>query len=85
MKKIIRLGVVFFLLATGDSLAQSLADNFHSEILALYSFDPQKVTNEENATMAPKLDEFWFKIEHNKDTYLPLLRKELADYSNSLL
>jgi hypothetical protein len=82
MKRIIFAIIVFFLFPIGVSFAQSVADDFHSEILTLYNFDPKEATKEDIAQIEIKLDEFWSKVEHNKETYLELLRNELSDYSN---
>jgi hypothetical protein len=82
MKRIIFAIIVFFLFPIGVSFAQSVADDFHSEILTLYNFDPKEATKEDIAKIEIKLDEFWSKVEHNKETYLELLRNELSDYSN---
>jgi hypothetical protein len=62
-----------------------VADNateFHSRIVALYSFDPHKLTKDEMQTKSAELDKFWDAAKKEPEKTLPLLRAELKDIQN---
>lgn len=75
---ILFLGGSLLALAQPDSQAQ-----FHSKVAALYSFEPHKLNRTEMKAKADQLDQFWSTVKADQNNTLPLLRRELADSSNS--
>lgn len=67
-----------FALAAPDSQTQ-----FHSKVVALYSFEPQKLNGAEMKAKSDQLDQFWSAAKADPANILPLLRQELADPTNS--
>jgi hypothetical protein len=63
----------------GSAFGQSL----HQDIQATYDFEPHKLSDEKQKQKSKSLDNFWKKVTDNKEKYLPELRKELQDTSNS--
>lgn len=82
MKKIVCLGVIFFLFTSVELFALNTSVEFHSEILALYNFQPHTLNQQELDKKSSELDKFWSKVKGNQNKYLPLLRKELTNYKN---
>jgi hypothetical protein len=71
-------------LVPGFAIAEPIsAPEFHSKVVALYSFEPHKLTRAEIDAKSAQLDEFWSLAKANTKDTLPLLRKELEDASNS--
>jgi hypothetical protein len=64
-----------------NAALQSPAD-FHAEIGKIYDFPIGKLSREEMVKKSAELDVFWKKVDAEKATYLPMLRKELTDASN---
>jgi hypothetical protein len=63
----------------GQALAQSAAGaEFHSRVMALYSFQPHKLDKEQIIAKSAELDTFWEQAKANTPAVLPLLREELA-------
>ena len=56
---------------------------FHSKVVALYSFEPHKLNSAEMKAKSDQLDQFWSAAKADPTNTLPLLRRELADSSNS--
>jgi hypothetical protein len=56
---------------------------FHSKVLALYSFEPHKLKDAEMKLKSDQLDQFWSIVKADPTNTLPLLRRELASNSNS--
>ena len=56
---------------------------FHARVVSLYSFEPHKLTSEQIEAKSKALDVFWNEVKANPKQYLPLLRAELRDASNS--
>src|SRR5882672_6454522 len=56
---------------------------FHSKVLALYGFEPHKLKDAEMKVKSDQLDHFWSMAKADPVNILPLLRRELADPSNS--
>lgn len=76
--------LLFAWLMAGPALAAPMTEaNFHSKVVELYSFEPHKLTSAEMTQKSAQLDRFWELVKGDPDTMLPLLRKELADASNS--
>ncbi len=61
----------------------SEASAFHVQVVRLYSFEPHKLTSEQIEAKSRDLDGFWGKVKANRDRFLPLLRAELQNVSNS--
>jgi hypothetical protein len=56
---------------------------FHAKVVSLYSFEPHKLTSEQINAKSKDLDAFWNEVKANPKQFLPLLRVELRDASNS--
>ena len=70
-----------FSLMSFSSLAQGRADTqqeMHGRVLALYSFAPHLLSNDERAAKSKAMDGFWDQVKASPDSELPLLRAELA-------
>lgn len=67
-----------FACAAPDSQIQ-----FHSKVVALYSFEPHKLNGADMKAKSDQLDQFWSAAKADPANTLPLLRRELADSSNS--
>lgn len=79
-----------FALAALSLLASTLAlaapdsqTQFHSKVVALYSFEPHKLNRNEMKAKSDQLDQFWSAAKADPANTLPLLRRELAGSSNS--
>ena len=57
-------------------------DPFHDEINHVYNFAPHTLTTTQISARSSELDKYWDKVKANGSTYLPALRRELADYTN---
>lgn len=57
--------------------------DFHSKVVAVYSFEPHKLKETEMKTKSDHLDQFWSSVKADPKSNLPLLRKELSNPSNS--
>jgi hypothetical protein len=81
-----RVFAALFLLCAAPSLARaestSTAD-FHSKVVALYSFEPHKLDQGEIQAKSAQLDQFWAMVKADPPSTLPLLRRELETPSNS--
>jgi hypothetical protein len=76
--------VVLFLVASAFAFAAPDSETqFHSEVVALYSFEPHKLTSAEMKAKSDQLDQFWSAAKADPTNIIPLLRRELADPSNS--
>jgi len=76
--------MTFCLLAAGLVTAAPISQTeFHSKVLALYSFEPHKLKEAEMKVKSDQLDQFWSMAKADTVNTLPLLRRELADPSNS--
>lgn len=62
--------------------SQASQKDFHAEILKYYSFQPHTLSKKGIEKKSSELDQFWKKVQSNKELYLPLLRSELQNYSN---
>jgi hypothetical protein len=70
--------------ASGLAWAESTsADDFHSRIVELYSFEPHKLGQAEIQAKSGQLDQFWTMVKADPPNTLPLLRRELETPSNS--
>ena len=70
--------------AVGLAVAAPISEaDFHSKVVAIYSFEPHKLNEAEMKAKSDQLDEFWSLVRAELKTTLPLLRKELADPSHS--
>jgi len=77
--------VLFVLwLAAEPGIARPISPpEFHSKVVALYSFEPHKLDDAEIKAKSDQLDQFWKAAKADPQTVLPLLRRELEDRSNS--
>ena len=66
--------------AIGTPISES---DFHSKVVAIYSFEPHKLKEDEMKIKSGQLDEFWSSVKADTTSNLPLLRKELSNPSNS--
>jgi hypothetical protein len=74
----------FLCLIAGTALAVPIsASDFHAKVVALYSFEPHRLKDAEMEAKSVQLDKFWSDAKADASNTLPLLRKELADPSNS--
>src|SRR5262245_1622055 len=70
--------------ATGVAIAAPETQaQFHSKVMALYGFEPHKLKDPEMKAKSDQLDHFWASVKADTSNLLPLLRRELADTSNS--
>ena len=60
----------------------STTPNLHAEIQRVYNFQPHTLSSAQIAQKSAVLDQFWNKAKVQRDTYVPALRQELADFSN---
>ena len=85
MRKL-RLVVVFTLsLIPATLLAQQSAPSaaeFHDQIQKLYGFHPAEVTAAERTEKSNLMDALWNKAKAQPTVYVPLLRREVQDFSN---
>lgn len=75
-KRQLFLTLIFF--ASLSTYGQSL----HDDIQEIYSFEPHKLSEQEQGPKAKLMDDFWQKVTENKDKYLDELRTELKDLNN---
>lgn len=76
--------IVLVCLASSIAFAEpSSQAQFHSRVVTLYSFEPNKLNSVEMKVKSDQLDQFWSAAKADPANTLPLLRKELADPSNS--
>lgn len=54
----------------------------HQEILQTYNFQPRQLDDQGLKQKSDVLDKFWAKAKSHATEYVPVLRKELADFSN---
>jgi len=75
----------FFIIFSVISMphADPKGDLFHEKILNIYNFYPHDLNKTEIKEKSAELDKFWNMVKSDKELYLPLLRKELQDYSNN--
>jgi hypothetical protein len=74
-----------FLLVPAAAAAQQTPPNaaeLHSEIQELYRFQPHLVDAAGRAQKSALMDQFWMKAKAQSGVYLPMLRRELADFQN---
>ena len=57
--------------------------NFHEEVTKVFDFYPHKMTNEEQQSVFPKLDNFFNTVIKNKEKYIEPLREELRRNDNN--
>lgn len=62
--------------------APELQGDLHAKVVALYSFEPNKLDKAMIQIKAGKLDQFWAEAKAAPNEVLPLLRQELRDRSN---
>ena len=74
-------GIAFASTATAQSSADALA--FRAKVASLYSFEPHKLTSQQIEAKSRVLDDFWAEVKAEPKRYVPLLRNELRDASNS--
>jgi hypothetical protein len=67
-------------LTNGDSKAPA---SIHAEIQQVYNFHPHELDKEQIKQKSAVLDVFWDKAKAQPAKYVPGLRKELADFTNS--
>ena len=81
------LGCLAVAAAAGPAGAQSPAaadaSAFHAKVVALYSFEPHKLTSAQIEAKSRALDGFWEEVKANPKRYLPFLRNELRDAGSS--
>lgn len=54
----------------------------HELIQKTYNFQPHLLNDQERDQKSTVLDGFWSEAKANRDTYIPVLREELADLAN---
>jgi hypothetical protein len=69
----------FLFISTLNTLGQTL----HQEIQRIYDFEPHKLSAAQQKAKGKLLDGFWKNVKDNKEKFLPELRKELQDTTNS--
>jgi hypothetical protein len=70
--------------APGGAVAAPLSqEDFHSKVTEIYDFEPRNLKKDEVAAKSGQLDTFWSSASAAPQETLPLLRRELADPSNS--
>jgi hypothetical protein len=55
----------------------------HAEVLRTYNFQPHTLDSKQLREKSEVLDQFWAKARLQRDVYVPGLRRELADFSDS--
>src|SRR4029078_4370327 len=78
----VRAFVVLLLTCTAPSSAHAqsnLAADFHSRVVALYSFEPHNLQRAEMQAKSDQLDRFWAEVRDDEPNKLPLLRAELEN------
>ncbi|HXH11814.1 MAG TPA: hypothetical protein VNP04_18875 [Alphaproteobacteria bacterium] len=63
--------------------APTAEEEFHSRVVAIYRFEPHTLNKAEFEAKIIELDKFWAFIKADPAKWLPLLKRELADPSNS--
>jgi hypothetical protein len=83
--RLLGLAVVAAIALAGVATAQSPSDAqaFHAKVVSLYSFEPHKLTSQQIDAKSKVLDDFWAEVKADPKRYVPLLRNELRDASNS--
>jgi hypothetical protein len=77
-------GLFLSWLAAGSAIAGPIsASEFHSKVIELYSFEPQKLDSAQMKAKSDQLDQFWSAAKADPQNTLPLLKRELEDPSNS--
>ena len=76
--------ICFFLLQVAQAGGQALPSTgeLHAEIQGLYNFQPHKLNDAQRAEKSALMDQFWAKAKAQREAYVPVLRRELADFSN---
>ncbi|HEX4486087.1 MAG TPA: hypothetical protein VH088_07465 [Terriglobales bacterium] len=64
------------------SLAFGQSALIHQQILQTYNFQPHLLSSQEISQKSVVLDQFWSKAKADQSSYLPALRKELANFQN---
>jgi hypothetical protein len=82
MLKVFLLFIVLLFTVSALCCGQTTYEQFHSDVQALYSFHPSKLSEQEREAKSAEMDKFWNKIESDKNGYIPLLREELTDLTN---
>jgi hypothetical protein len=76
----------FALAACGQTLLErhipQSQSEMHERVVALYSFHPSKVSDDERKAKSKEMDIFWDEVTVRPDAALPLLRSELRDESD---
>jgi hypothetical protein len=77
--------VALFLLpaVAAESQGTTRSADVHAEIQTVYNFQPHTLTSAQITEKSAVPDQFWNKAKSERDIYVPALRKELADFSNS--
>jgi hypothetical protein len=79
------LGIAIAFANSARAQPQESADTvaFHSKVVSLYSFEPHLLTSKQIEGKSAVLDTFWAEVKADPKRYLPLLRNELRDTTNS--
>ncbi len=78
------LALCFTMISAGLAFAAPLSEaEFHSKVVAIYSFEPHTLDEAEMKAKSDQLDEFWSLVKADPEHMLPLLRKELGEVSHS--
>jgi hypothetical protein len=77
------LGAALVAAAAHAQPAKTDAAAFHAKVTALYSYEPHTLTEQQIDEKSKLLDDFWAEVKANPKRYVPLLRRELRDASNS--
>ena len=75
--------IIALLLPASTSLAATSTGNASKDIVSTYSFDPGKMSIEEQHNKVEDVANLWARVHDNPDTYLPALRKLLAGNGNT--
>jgi hypothetical protein len=79
MKTTVFVFSIIFLWVVPTAFGQLL----HADIQRIYNFEPHKLSSAEREAKSKLVDEFWAKVSREKSKYLPALRMELNDTTNS--
>ena len=55
---------------------------FHDQIQKLYDVHPHSMTDAQRKEKSDRMDQFWAQAKAQPGVYLPVLRRELADFTN---
>jgi hypothetical protein len=69
------------IVAAGKQAVTTKVD-LHAEIQRVYNFQPHVLDDRQLQEKSAILDRFWSKAKSQREAYLPMLRQELADFTN---